>query len=96
MFISKLAANGSEEFANKLWTVVRKQVGWDPERDYPMVEEQVRNMRRFNLKHLCRSRKFLVSAGRNQNILILLRCPWQRTENFHCDKVEWTGGREQL
>lgn len=39
---SEVAAYGSEDLACKLLTVVRKQVSWDPERDCPMIKEQIR------------------------------------------------------
>lgn len=42
VFNSRVAANGCDEFANKLITFVCMQVRLDLERDYEMLKKQVR------------------------------------------------------
>lgn len=45
VFYFKVAANECGELANKLRTFVSKEVGWEPGRDFQLIEKQVRKLR---------------------------------------------------
>lgn len=72
MLNSKVAANGSYNLVYKMERKVRKQVGYNPKRDYPRTREQISYIGRICLGRRDRSREFPVSFGRNQNVLITL------------------------
>lgn len=86
----------SEELAYKLKTVKRKQVGWDPKRYYPIINEVVRNVRLIRLRRRDRSREFGPSVCQCQEVLIVFRCPWLETRDVRCYEVQRTKGRREL
>lgn len=50
VFNSILPANRCKELSNKLGSVFREQVGWDPKLNYPVIKEQVCKMRRVCIR----------------------------------------------
>lgn len=76
VFVVKEAANGCGKFGDKLRISVCKQVGWDLERDYAMIKEQLSSMLRTLLRRRYCLQKFRVLVDENQNVQIIFWCPW--------------------